>query len=252
MTLISRTSDPTAGSALILSSPDDLPLAAHLTFTLKSRSDFPRNGRVEVETSDGTLRTVLTLAPSGGLVLQDPHTVVASLDPLRSFGPSAFGPLRLRAVFPALPSKTKRPLEGEAADADMSPTPVNPAPATIPTSSDDPTRQSNWQPLGTLVRLPTLTHLQCTSDVAAPCNLNGANLFLIQSISADPAFTTFSTVPDGFTGSTLPVPHPATAMGPLFVRLRDDPGAVDVASVPTSSTTTQASTAHNHGAAAHN
>ena len=90
-----------------LSNPDDLPLSSMLTFTLKSPDRFPRNGEIEIETLDGTLRTVLTLAPSGGLLLQDPHTIVATLDPLRSFGPSAFGALRMRAVYPAAISRQK-------------------------------------------------------------------------------------------------------------------------------------------------
>ena len=288
VSLISRSFDPQPGSAILLSSPDDLPLAAHLTFTLKSRGDFPRSGRVEVETSDGTLRTVLTLAPSGGLVLQDPHTIVASLDPLRSFGPSAFGALRLRAVFPAGTAKARR------ADGDAAPAPTDVAPggavsaAAAASQADtspqsfavnvgEPSRESDWVALGTLVRLPTLTHLGCTADMAVPCNLTGANLFLIQAVSADPAFANPDPVPDGFTGSILPVPHPASTAAatprpcrsvrrrrrpapatrvPLqlrsFLKLRDDPNPINAATLPISSTTTQASAGHARSAPAHN
>ncbi len=255
--LISRSFDPPPGSAISLSSPDDLPLAAHLTFTLKSRNDFPRNGRVEIETSDGTLRTVLTLAPSGGLVLQDPHTVVASLDPLRSFGPSAFGALHLRAVFPLPVTKVKRTEQETTVVGDPTLTTSTPAAtsdqAALPPSAtpEDSSRESDWLPLGTLVRLPTLAHLQCSADIATPCSLTGTNLFLIQAVSADPGFANPQAVPDGFTGNSLPVPHPAAA-GTLFVKLRDDPQAIDPANLPTSITTTQASTAHTHATPAHN
>ncbi len=258
VSLLSHSSDTLPGSNINLSSPEDLPLAAHLTFTLKSRNDFPRNGRVEVETSDGTLRTVLTLAPSGGLVLQDPHTVVASLDPLSSFGPSAFGALRLRAVFPST-GKGKR-TDAEANTGSSSSTVPIPGQAgvlpqpvvSVPATSEDPSRESDWLPLGTLVRLPSLAHLQCTSDPNAPCSLSGQNLFLIQSVSADPAFANANPVPDGFTGNALPVPHPAGASGTLFVKLRDDPSSINSASVATSSTTTQASTAPGRPPAARN
>ena len=249
--IIGRSFDPLPGSPITLTSPDDLPLSAHLTFTLKTRHDFPRNGRIEIQTSDGALRTVLTLAPDGGLVLQDPKTVVASLDPLRSFGPSAFGALRLRAVFSAPASKGKHgdadqssgssssqvPIPGEAGVL-----PVLPPP---PEAPEDSARESDWLPLGTLVRLPVIGHLQCTTDLAVPCNLVGSNLFLIQSVSADPAFTNPDPVPDGFTGTSLPVPHPAAA-NTLFVKLRDDPNAIDAATLPTSTPTTQASTTRPH------
>ncbi len=242
--LLSHSSDPLPGTNINLGSADDLPLAAHLTFTLKSRNEFPRNGRVEVETSDGTLRTVLTLAPSGGLVLQDPHTVVASLDPLSSFGPSAFGALHLRAVFPvisgkgqAVSSSSQVPIPGQAG--------VLPTQLIAPVAPEDPSRESDWVPLGTLVRLPNLARLQCTTDVTAPCSLTGQNLFLIQAVSADPAFTNASAVPDGFTGNSLPVPHPAAA-NTLFVKLRDDSSPINSAIVPTTVPTAQASTVHAH------
>jgi len=248
VSIISRSFDPPPGATVALSSPQDLPLAAHLTFTLKSRTDFPRNGQIEVETSDGTLRTVLTLAPSGGLVLQDPHTVVASLDPLRSFGPSAFGDLRLRAVFPS----SAKPKHSDGDDAVTSSSEDRPEAASPQAGADTPSRQSDWMPLGTLVRLPSLAHLQCTSDTSAPCNLTGANLFLIQSVSADPAFANPSPVPDGFTGTVLPVPHPAGGSGTLFVKLRDDPNPVNAATLPTSSTTTQASASRTHSGSTHN
>src|SRR6202012_924741 len=101
ITLLRKTVEAAPDAMITLANPDDLPLERTLTFTLKTPTAFPRNGQIEIETLDGTLRTVLTLAPSGGLLLQDPRTIVATLDPLRSFGPSAFGPLHLRAVYPS-------------------------------------------------------------------------------------------------------------------------------------------------------
>jgi hypothetical protein len=227
VTLLSKNSQPTAGSGIALSSPDDLPLAEPLTFTLKTAQSFPRTGRVEVETLDGTLRAVLTLAPSGGLVLQDPHTVVATLDPLRAFGPSAFGALHVRAILP--PRK-----HGDEAAATSASTAV------------EDESSSDWLPLGTLVRVPQLSTLQCPSDPTAPCTLSGSNLFLIDAIAPDPAFDDANKVPDGYTGTTLSVPHPASA-GTLFVKLRDDPSAVDAATVPLlAPAPTHTMTAHVH------
>ena len=89
---------------------------------------------------------------------------------------------------------------------------------------------SDWLPLATLVRLPTLSHVQCPADAAQPCTLTGSNLFLLQAISTDPGFANPVPVPDGFTGTTLSVPHPAAST--LFLRLRDDPTQTDSAVVP--------------------
>jgi hypothetical protein len=201
----------TTPPAVTLSSADDFPLSFPLTFTLKTAQTFPRSGRVEVETIDGTLRSVLTLAPSGGLVLQDPHTVVATLDPLRAFGPSAFGALHVRAIFPPKKHSDDQAATNTAATEDDS--------------------SSNWLPLGTLVRLPQLSTLQCPADPTAACTLSGSSLYLIDVIAPTPAFSDPAHVPDGFTGATLTVPHPASA-GTLFLKLRDDPDAIDAANIP--------------------
>ena len=238
--LLSKTAQPSPGTVLTLINPDDLALSSRLTFTVKSPSPFPRNGQLEIETLDGTLRTVLTLAPSGGLLLQDPHTVVAALDPLSSFGPSAFGALRVRAIYPepeaprsrrTADSEPDTPHAHEATAAESTSTDANesrPEATTAPTPAEPPS--SNWLPLVTLVRLPVLTQLQCSSDLTLSCTLTGSNLFLIQAVSADPAFAEPTTIPDGYTGTTLSVPHPAAST--LFFRLRDDPTAINSADVP--------------------
>ncbi len=244
VSLLSRTFVPAAGSVVSLSNPQDLPLDAHVDFTLKAQTNFPRNGQVEIETLDGTLRTVLTLAPSGGLILQDPHTIVASLDPLRSFGPSAFGALRFRAVFPTAHSKSRH--ADEAAPAPDTRT----APPSSEETEQDPLAVSDWQHLGTLVRLPVLTHLQCTPDPTGSCSLSGTSLYLLQAVSADPAFAQPDRVPDGYTGGTLQVPHPAGSSGTLFLKLRDDPVPIDSATVPATTGPTQTVTGHTHSASA--
>lgn len=236
VTLLSKSSQLTDSPSITLHSPDDLPLSAPLTFTLKTAGPFPRSGRVEVETVDGTLRSVLTLAPSGGLVLQDPHTVVATLDPLRAFGPSAFGALHVRAIFP--PKKH---------GGDIQP-PPNPTDTTSTTAEDE--SSSDWLPLGTLVRLPQLSTLQCPADPAATCVLSGSSLYLIDAIAPTPAFDNPARVPDGFTGSALSVPRPLSA-GTLFLKLRDDPNTVNAANIPSPTPAPRpTTTAHVHHPAA--
>ena len=223
ITLLRKSEQPAPGATIALSNAEDLPLSSRLVFTLKSPAPFPRTGQVEIETLDGTLRTVLTLAPSGGLLLQDPHTIVATLDPLRSFGPSAFGALHLRAVYPAaqpkdVSSRPESPRRGDEAERPAA-------------SSAEDTATSDWLPLATLVREPRLTLLQCPADITLACTITGSDLFLLQSVSADPAFANPVDVPDGFTGTTLAVPHVSAAT--LFLKLRDDPGSVDSAILPT-------------------
>jgi hypothetical protein len=210
-----------------LSDSDDLPLSSLLTFTLKSPDRFPRNGQIEIETLDGTLRTVLTLAPSGGLLLQDPHTIVATLDPLRSFGPSAFGALRMRAIYPVAISQSKD--RHSSSDASQE---AGTSPATPDTDVDDASSPaSDWLPLVTLIRLPTLTQLECPADVTQSCTVTGNNFFLLQSVSANPDFSNPVPVPDGYTGTSLTLPHPTAAT--IFFKLRDDPASIDSAILPT-------------------
>jgi hypothetical protein len=241
LTLLQKSVGPPSDSTIALSNLDDLPLSSRLTFTLKSPTPFPRNGQIEIETIDGTLRTVLTLAPSGGLILQDPRTVVASLDPLRSFGPSAFGALRLRAIYPATSSIRSTDASGRQAPERS---PDRAREISPDGSTDDSTAlkttpsklawtappASDWLPLATLVRLPNLTQLQCPAEATQPCTVDGSNLFLVQSISASPDFSDPIAVPDGYTGDALTVPHPSAAT--LFLKLRDDPGSIDSAILP--------------------
>lgn len=198
--LLRKSAEAAGDATFTLTNADDLPLKQKLSFTLKTEATFPRSGQVEIATVDGTLRTVLTLAPSGGLLLQDPKTIVATLDPLRSFGPSAFGQIRLRAVYP------------------------------VAEGSDAAAQTSDWVPLATLVRLPTLTAVQCPVELGKTCTVTGENLFLIQELSTDENFGDPTVVPDGFVGSSLSVGGSST--GKLYLKLRDDTASTVVADVP--------------------
>ena len=115
--------------AVHLGSQNDLPLSNTILFALKSERAFPRGAKVEVASADGSLHTMLSL-DNATLVLEDPKTVLGKLEPLKSFGPSAFGPIQVRAIAP----------DGTAGD---------------------------WIPLTTLVRVPTLTGLDCPVAPAA-------------------------------------------------------------------------------------
>ncbi len=178
-------------SHIELSNPHDLPQGSTLRFSLRARmpAAFGRDARIEVATVDGSFSTLLGLG--SGLMLEDRHVAVATLDPAVAFGSAAFGPLQFRLV------------DGEVA--------------------------GDWQPLATLVRLPVLRELSCPSTPELACRLSGKDLFLIDAIAGDARFTHAVQVPDGFPGSALPVPHPSE--GTLYLRLRDDPAVIDPASL---------------------
>lgn len=197
LALISKSIDLDAAatpSAIHLEGEDQLPQKAQLSFSVKTQIPemFPRDEKIEVATEDESVRVLLSIA-DGTLMLQDSETVVATLDPLKSFGPSAFGPLRFRAVAAS----------GEKGD---------------------------WQPLVTLVRLPVLKELRCPSAANGQCTLEGSSLYLLDSISTDAQFQQSVAVPDGFAGSSLNVPRPAGTE--LYVKLRDDRAAVNKVTLP--------------------
>ncbi len=173
-------------SSFQLQNQDDVPLDAQLILSLRSAVAFPRDGQIEIANEDNSLHDKLTLS-EGSLILQDRTTVLAQIDLRKTFGSSAFGPLRLRLVL----------RDGTAGD---------------------------WAPLATLVRLPILTDLNCTESGALNCALTGSNLYLLSGVSPDSSFDKQVGVPDGFVGSTLMVPKPAN--GILYLKLRDDPASV--------------------------
>jgi hypothetical protein len=192
VTLLSKSTGQSADTPIHLADQDDLPSNQQLTFSLKSSAPFPRTGQLEITNADETLHTTLTVS-SGSLVLQNPHTLLATLDPLKAFGTSAFGPLRLRPISP----------DGTTGD---------------------------WLPLVTLVRLPTLKELHCPTDATQPCTVSGSSLYLVDSIATEPTFTTPTTVPEGFVGETLSLPRPPKTG--FYLKLRDDPTAANSVTLP--------------------
>jgi hypothetical protein len=169
----------------------DISRGAILTFSIEAPEPATMAAleTVEIETTDGTSKT--TLSPGAGLIREDSRVAVATLDTAAAFGPSAFGPLRFRLV--------------------------------------DPRGASDWQDLAVLVRLPVLTTLTCPTPPEGPCQLSGANLFLLQAVSSRPSFDDAVNVPEGFTGDAVQIPRPRD--GRLYLRLRDDESVVAVAPV---------------------
>ena len=162
----------------------ELPLDASLVFSVRAESPavFARDEIIEVATADESTVVALSVA-NGTLALENSRVAVATLNPMKAFGASSYGPLKYRVN-----------AKGSAGD---------------------------WQPLATLVRLPTLKALECPQTPELACRLSGSNLYLIDSVSANAAFDKPVTVPDGFLGASLPVPHPDG--GALYLKLRDDP-----------------------------
>lgn len=177
-----------------LGNQDLLPQDGRLSFFLKTEipDKFPRSEKIEVATPDESFQTLLSVE-DGNLVLQDTQSVLAILDPLKNFGPSAFGRLRFRPV------------------------------------SDDG-RKGDWQPLATLVRIPSLKEVRCPDSPDQPCQLIGSNLFLIVAVASDPQFSRSLPVPSGFTEATLTVPRPNGTL--LYLKLRDDPETASTAVLP--------------------
>jgi hypothetical protein len=85
--------------------------------------------------------------------------------------------------------------------------------------------ESDWAPLVTLVRLPTLTGVTC--DKGAPrCLLTGDALYLLAAVGGDAQFTGVAAIPDGYTATTVAISRPTDT---LFLKLRDDDSVVATA-----------------------
>jgi len=181
-----------ADSNIELANADQLPQDAKLTFSVRAQTPatFARDEQIEVAMADESASTTLSIA-NGGITLENSKVAVATLDPMKALGSSAFGPLIFRTL-----------VNGVAGD---------------------------WQPLATLVRLPVLRELKCPASAELACKLSGANLFLVQAVSSDADFKHAVEVPDGFPGYSLPVPHPVNDV--LYVKLRDDPTVVSRATL---------------------
>jgi hypothetical protein len=174
--------------AVVLGAKEDIPLDGKLTFVVSTKDAFPRTQTIEVATDKEAVKTTLSLAEND-LVLQDEHTAVATLDPLKAFGESAFGRLEMRPV---------------AADGTT----------------------GAWTHLGTLVRAPSITAIKCTTADAPTCTVEGSKLFLVQAFGAGKDFAKTAEVPSGFADGSFTVPTPGDGTT-LYLKLRDDPGSVD-------------------------
>jgi hypothetical protein len=177
-----------------LGAQDDIPLNGKLVFVVQTEAVFPHTQTVEVATANEAAKTVLSLA-AGNLVLQDEHTALATLDPLKAFGQSAFGKLQMRPI---------------AADG----TP------------------GDWTPLGTLVRTPEISAVECTTPDAPTCTVQGKNLFLVQAFSASKDFAKPVEMPTGYSEGNFKAPTPADGTT-LYFKLRDDPNSVATLTLPT-------------------
>jgi hypothetical protein len=187
-----QTSNSSGASNIQLAGQDQLPQDAKLTFSVRTQSPaaFGYDEKIEVAAVNKSSSATLGF-DNGGITLVDAQVAVATLDPARAFGPSAFGPLQFRIL------------------------------------THDAT--GDWQPLATLVRLPLLSELQCPATRELACKLSGSNLFLVGAVSSNPQFDHAIQVPDGFPGVALPVPRPID--GQLYVKLRDDPSVVNTTSL---------------------
>lgn len=195
VTLIGKSVEPSRSSSdsnIELENQDELPQDAALTFSVRAQSPptFGHDEQIDVATADDSFSATLSLS-NGGITLENSQVAVATLDPQKAFGSSAFGPLKFRIVV------------GGVTGA--------------------------WQPLATLVRLPQLRTLTCPATPELACKLSGSDLFLVDALSTDPKFGHPVEVPDGFPGYALPVPHPIG--GQLYVRLRDDPSVINLAAL---------------------
>jgi hypothetical protein len=90
--------------------------------------------------------------------------------------------------------------------------------------------KGDWQPLATLVRVPSLKEVRCPDSPDKQCKLSGSNLFLLDSVAADPQFNQTVSVPIGFADSSMSVPRPNGTL--LYIKLRDDPETVDTLVLP--------------------
>lgn len=183
-----RLSPDSPSGNIQLGDADELPQDARLTFSMRAQTParFTPQQTIEVATADDSFSATLSMS-SGGIKLENSKVALATIEPAKAFGFSAFGPLKFRAV-----------VSGVTGD---------------------------WQPLATLVRLPVLRTLKCPVDAKLACVLSGADLFLLDSVAGTPQFDQAVRVSDGFPGASLPVPHPTD--GKLYIKLRDEPGVIN-------------------------
>jgi hypothetical protein len=194
--LISKSVQPgPTRSTVHLTNQNELAQDGRMSFLLRTEipETFSRTEKIEVASEDNSLDVLMSTA-DGNLLPQNSNTVLAILDPHKSFGPASFGPLRFRVVE-----------EGDGGKGD-------------------------WQPLATLVRVPSLKEVRCPDSPDEQCKLSGSNLFLLDTVASDPQFNQAVSVSIGFADSTLSVPRPNGTL--LYIKLRDDPETVDTLVLP--------------------
>jgi hypothetical protein len=210
VTLIAKNIDPGHSATFFrLGSKDLLAQDGRLSSFLKTQvpEAFSRNEKIEVACAgDKSFNTTLSVS-DGSLILQDSQTVPATLDPLKSFGPSAFGPLQFR-----------------------------------PVGSDG---SGDWEPLITLVRVPVLKDIRGPDAPDKQCLLGGSNLFLMDSVASDEQFLHNVPVPSALIDVTLRVPRPNGTLP--YVKLRDDPSKVNKAMLPVLPEQMKANTSRQNG-----
>jgi hypothetical protein len=215
--LLSRTVYPGAQAPGILPidlGPGDLlPENGEIVFSVKAGAGTQFGAQDRVEVAPAGADAAVRLSAGRGLALESAQVAVATLK-AADLAPGTAGSLRFRVV------------HSEAGQGEVA---------------------GDWQPLATLVRLPRLENIAChngtkagdngtkpESNATQPadgCTVTGRNLFLIDTVSADAAFTRAAAVAPGFTGATMTVP--AATDGRLYLRLRDAPAsAVSVAVKP--------------------
>jgi hypothetical protein len=252
-----------------LDSQNDLPVANALMFSLKTAQPFPRAGKVEIASPDDSLHTALSLTdPNPSLILESPDTLLGTLQPLKAFGPSAFGPVHIRAVAPdgttgewlplvtlvRLPTFTSlscpvapapppapRPKSSRvsavltaaaaapAADSDASPAMPEAAATKPQAAASAPEPAASAAPGAATAQTPA-PDASAAAAALPSCTLSGSSLYFVDSIATDEAFTNPTRVPEGFVGSSLEVPPPTGAA--YYLRLRDDPSTVTTVILP--------------------
>jgi hypothetical protein len=232
-----------------IGSQDELPQDGRLIFFLKTHvpETFPPAEQVEVATQDESFHVLLS-EKDGNLTLQDAKTVFAVLDPMKLLGPSAFGPLKFRAVSADGVEGNWQPLVNLVRVPDLKAVRCRPVVAKSTERSSVPEKKSaSEKNTGSKSSLVSRTAAERTahsekSAVAEgasasekptgdkDCTLSGDKLFLIDAVSADADFTSSVTVPDGFVEAALTIPEPKGKM--LYLKLRDDPGTVHTAVLP--------------------
>jgi hypothetical protein len=262
--LLSKSVQSASGSdaapVIQLGNSNELPQDGRLSFFLKTQlpENFPPTEKVEVATADESFHVLLS-EKDGSLTLQDSKTVLATLDPMKLLGPSAFGPLKFRPVNDSGAEGDWQPLASLVRMPDLKEVRCTPAskgdskaaqsgreekaePAVAKLESDKEPGSENRLVAGSSKenradekvaesRTPAASETKAgQAKVEQDCTLTGDKLFLIDAVSADPDFTSSISVPDGFVEARLTIPAPKGKA--IYIKLRDDPSTVDTAVVP--------------------